>query len=161
MRRLSLLCVIGVGLWSFAPARSQPTQSGALPGALRAHVQGEPFQIVTSVRGLPLGVRNRLQGLFSSRTLEIADPGGAFRTGQADDDPTLPSRRLVAAGCSTDHCLVYYERVGIEHRWHVALFHWTPDATRLEGGGTAPPGLTTLDAVRRAILAEDITASDW
>jgi hypothetical protein len=68
-------------------------------------------------------------------------------------NPNLPTRRLVAAGCSTDHCLVYYQRGGIAQTWHVALFHWTPAATRFEWGGTAPGGLATIDDVRSAILS--------
>jgi hypothetical protein len=35
----------------------------------------------------------------------------------------------------------------------VALFHWTPAATRFEWGGTAPGGLATIDEVRNAILS--------
>ena len=57
------------------------------------------------------------------------------------------------AGCSTDHCLVYYERGGGVHTWHVALFHWTPEATRFEWGGIAPRGLASIDDVRNAILS--------
>ena len=68
-------------------------------------------------------------------------------------DPNLPIRRLVAAGCSTDHCLVYYERGGTAHTWQVALFHWTPAATRLEWGGIAPGGLKTIDDVRNAMMS--------
>jgi hypothetical protein len=65
----------------------------------------------------------------------------------------LPTRRLVAAACSYDHCFVYYERGGIAHTWRVALFHWTPDATRFECGGAAPGSLVTIDDVRGAILS--------
>jgi hypothetical protein len=35
----------------------------------------------------------------------------------------------------------------------VALFHWTPAATRLEWGGSAPGGLKTFDDVRNAVLS--------
>jgi hypothetical protein len=80
--------------------------------------------------------------LFGSTALDIAEPGAEFKV-----------RRLVAAGCSYDHCLVYYERGGDAHTWHVALFHWTPAATRFEFGGTAPTGLVTIDDVRTAILS--------
>jgi hypothetical protein len=128
------------------------TAPAVMPGALRAHVKDERFQIVTSVRGLPLGVREELQTLFGSNTLDIAEPGGRFQVTDVIVDPKLPRRRLVAAGCSTDHCLVYYERGGIAHSWHVALFHWTPDMTRLEWGGFAPSGLASVDDVRNAVL---------
>ena len=140
----SLLVSVG------AQSQSAP---GVLPEVLRAHVKDERFQIVTSVRGLPLGVREELQTLFGSNTLDIADPGARFQVTDVIVDPKLPRRRLVAAGCSTDHCLVYYERGGVSHSWHVALFHWTPDATRLESGGVAPSGLASIDDVRNTVLS--------
>ena len=144
------------------PAGSQAPNAGALSGALRAHVQDEQFEVVTSIRGLPLGVRDGLQMLFGSGALDIAEPGAEFQVTDVVVNPKLPIRRLVAAGCSTDrHCLVYYERGGIDHTWHVALFHWTPAATRFEGGGTAPGGLRTVDDVRSAILAGWIKARFW
>ncbi len=133
-------------------AGSQATGAGALSGALRVHVQDERFGIVTSIRGLPLGVRDGLQTLFGSQTLDIAEPGAEFQVTDVVN-PKLPIRRLVAAGCSTDHCLVYYERGGIAHTFHVALLHWTPAATRFEWGGAAPGGLATIDDVRSAILS--------
>ena len=97
----------------------------------------ERFGIVTSIRGLPLGVRDGLQTLFGSQALDIAEPGAEFQVTDVILNPKLPIRRLVAAGCSTDHCFVYYERGGIVHTWQVALFHWTPAATGFEWGGTA------------------------
>jgi len=128
----------------------------ALSGALRAHVQDERFGIVTSIRGLPLGVRDGLQKLFGSQSLDIAEPGAEFQVTDAVVGPNLPIRRLVAAGCSIDHCLVYYERGGSAPTWRVALFHWTPAATRFEWGGSAPGGLATLDAIRSVVLAGTI-----
>jgi hypothetical protein len=126
---------------------------GVLPGALRAHVKDERFQIVTSIRGLPLGLREELQTLFGSNTLDIGDPGSKFQVTDVIVDPKLPMRRLVAAGCSMTRCLVYYERGGIAHSWHVALFHWTPAETRFEWGGIAPSGLASIDDVRNAVLS--------
>jgi hypothetical protein len=162
MRRRQLLFAIGVSLWSTATAGSQVTDGAWPTGALRAHVQSEQFAIVTSVRGLPLGVRDALQTLFGSSSLDIAEPGAEFQRTDVVVMPRLPTRRLVAAGCSADHhCLVYYERGGLDHTWHVALFHWTPAATRFEGGGIAPAGLKTLDAVRQAILTGGGKASFW
>jgi hypothetical protein len=104
-----------------------------------------------------------LQTLFGSRTLDIAEPGAEFQVTDAVGDRGLPSRRLVAAACSADHCLVYYERGGSAHTWHAALFHWTPAATLLEGGGLAPRGLASVDDVRNAMLSGAITgrATPW
>ena len=159
MRLTQLLCLIGVSLWSAVAAASQATDAGtSLSGALRAHVQNEQFGIVTSIRGLPLGVRDMLQMLFGSRTLDIAEPRAEFPATGVAANSNQPIRRLIAAGCSTDHCLVYYERGGNEHTWHVALFHWTPAATRLEWGGLTRGGFSTIDDVRNAVLSEAIKA---
>ena len=153
MRSSLILCALGVTLVSSALAGAQTAPPTALSGALRAHLKDERFGIVTSVRGLPLGVRDALQTLFGSQTLDIAEPGGKFQVTDVVADAKLPIRRLVAAGCSTDHCLVYYERGGIAHTWQVALFHWTPAATRFEWGGTAPGGFATIEDVRNAVLS--------
>ena len=153
MRRTRLLCAIGVSLWSAVVAGSQAAAPVVLSPGLRVHVKDERFGIVTSIRGLPLGVRDGLQTLFGSQALDIAEPGAEFQVTDVIVDPQLPIRRLVAAGCSTDHCLVYYERGGIAHTWQAALFHWTTQATRFEWGGTAPAGLATVDDVRNAILS--------
>jgi hypothetical protein len=162
--RTRLLGAIGVSLCSAVVAWGQPSISGALPGALRAHLQGERFEIVTSIRGLPLGVREDLGMLFGSGALDIAEPGAEFeRTGGAGNRQ-LPPRRLVAAGCSKDfHCLVHYERGGTTPTWHVMLFRWTPAATRFEWGGAASNGLATIEDVRKAVVSGAIKghAGPW
>ena len=161
-----LLGAIGVSLWSVVVAGSQAVTPAALSEALRDRVKNERFQIVTSIRGLSLGVRNKLQELFGSQNtleIDIAEPGAEFQVTDVIVKPQLPIRRLVAAGCTIEYCLVYYERGGINHTWHVALFHWTPAATRFEWGGAAPGGLATIDDVRNAILSGVIKgpASFW
>jgi hypothetical protein len=153
MRPTQLLCAITVSLWTAVAAGSQATDTTELSGALRARVQNEQFGIVTSIRGLPLGVRDGLQTLFGSRALDIAEPGAEFQANGVASVSRLRTRRLVAAGCSYVYCLVYYERGGTPRTWRVALFHWTPEATRFEWGGTAPGGLVTIDDVRRASLS--------
>lgn len=163
MRRIQLLFAICVSLSSAVAAGSQAAD-GALSGALRAHLQDERYQIVTAVRGLPLGIRDELQRMFGSGGLDIADPGADFQQTAGAVNRTLPTRRLVAAGCSNDHhCLVYYERGGREHTWHVALFQWTPDMTRLEWGAAAPGGLKTIEDVRSVVLSGKTTgpARSW
>jgi hypothetical protein len=153
-RRTRLLCAIGVSLSCGLLSGSQAAPPAALSGPLRTHLDGERFAIVTSIRGLPFGVRGELQTLFGSATLDIAEPGAEFQATDVVVKPNLPIRRLVAAGCSNDHhCLVYYERGGIAHTWQVALFQWSPTATQFEWGGAAPRGLATIEEVRKAILS--------
>jgi hypothetical protein len=150
--------VIGLSLWLAVVVAGQAGPV-ALPDQLRAHLTDERLEIVTSIRGLPLGVRDGLQTLFGSQTLDIAEPGTEFQVTDVVVNAKLPRRRLVAAGCSADHCLVYYERGGLAHTWHVALFHWTPAATRFEWGGVAPGRLRTIDDLRKAVLSGSIKAS--
>ena len=128
MRRTRLLCAIGVSLWSAVVAGSQAAAPVALSGALRAHVKDERFGIVTSIRGLPLGVRDGLQTLFGSQTLDIAEPGAEFQVTDVIVNPKLPIRRLVAAGCSTESLprLLRARR----HRPHVACGAVSLDAGR-------------------------------
>lgn len=140
-------------VWTAVVTSSQTEPPAALPEPLRTHVRDERFQMVSSMRGLPLGVRDELQEMWGSQTLDIAEPGVEFQGAGAATDPALPLRRLVAAGCSLDHCLVYYERGGANHTWVVVLFRWTPAATQREFGGRAPAGLKTIDEVRKAVLS--------
>ena len=93
--------------------------------------------------------------LWGSQTLDIADPGAAFQA-SGNADPNLSSRRLVAAGCSSDHCLVYYELGGRAPSWRVVLFYWTPAVTRFEWGGTASRGLVKIEDVLNAVLSGKI-----
>jgi hypothetical protein len=153
MRHTPVLCAISLSVWSAVSTAGQTTAPSALSGTLRNHLKEERFDVVTSIRGLPLGVRDGLQTLFGSETLDIAEPGADFQRTATVVNPKLPIRRLVAAGCSTDHCLVYYERGGSAHTWLVALFHWTPAATLFEWGGHARGGLATIDEVRNAMLS--------
>jgi hypothetical protein len=151
-----LLNAAGVTLWLVMGAGKQAAPPAELSGALQAHVKDERFGLVTSIRGLPLGVREALQTLFGSSSLDIAEPGAEFQPTDVVVNPKLPIRRLVAAGCSSDHCLVYYERGGIAHTWHVTLFHWTPSGTRFEWGGLAPGNLATIADVRTAVVSGEV-----
>jgi hypothetical protein len=159
MRCTNLLLAFAISVLPVVTVVSQAPAADALPGPVRAHVNDDRFEVVTSVRGLPLGVRDQLQTLFRSAVLDIAEPGAAFRATDVILDRNLPTRRLVMAACSNDHCLVYYERGGIAHTWHVALFHWTPAATRFEWGGIAPGGLKTINDLRKAALSGSVKAS--
>jgi len=148
--RAPLLCVIGVSLWSAATVARQAAPPATLPPELRAHVQTGRLDMISSIRGLPLGVRNEMQWLFGGGDLDIAEPGTT----------SSALRGLIAAGCSYQDCLVYYQReLGAARVWRVMLFHWTPSATKFEWGGNAPAGLKTIDAVRSAVLGGTVPTS--
>ena len=162
MRFAISLLVLTASLWSCAAADGQT--AAALPDAVRAHVKDDRFQVVSTLRGLPLGVRDELSRLFGGSYLNIAEPDAAFRATDDLSDPNLPPRRLVAAACSMDHCIVHYEKGGTAHTWHVAVLHWTPEATKLEWGGSAPGDLKTFEALQNAILTgavKGMSAHSW
>jgi hypothetical protein len=159
-RAQTLLCAVTC-LWLGTVACSRAGSPLPIPGTLLAHLEDERFGTVTSIAGLSLGVADALRQLFGSPSLDIAEPGAGFLgTSTPAHDARLPSRRLVAAGCSRDHCLVYYERAGTVLTWRVALFHWGPDSTRFEWGGAAPGGLVGIDDVRQAVVSRRITSPE-
>ena len=82
-----LLCAIGLSVWSAVAATSQTAVPAALSGTLRDHVKDERFEVVTSIRGLPLGVRDGLQTLFGSQTLDVAEPGAEIQSTDAIGHP--------------------------------------------------------------------------
>jgi hypothetical protein len=155
MRIGAIAALLGVLVLTAYAARAarQSTSTAALSEALRDRVKNDRFDVVTSIRGLPLGVREELQTLFGTQALDIAEPGAEFQSTDVVGSPKLPIRRLVAAGCSPEYCLVYYERGGSVRTSLVALFHWTPAATRFEWGGYARGGLATIDTVRKEVLS--------
>src|SRR5688572_16384988 len=140
--RAPFLCVIGASVWSATTIAGQTPPP--LSGELRAHVQNGRFDTVSSLNGLPVGVRAELQTLFGSPGLDIVDPAPAPQTTRETTDSKSSLRRLVAAGCSYEDCLLYYERGGSTRLWRVVLVHWTVKGTSVEWGGTAPGGLTTV-----------------
>ena len=150
---------VGVSLALGAMACHQGT-AVPMSGTMRAHLEAERFDTVTSIGGLPAGVQDTLRRLFGSASLDIAEPGAEFQRAGDAAGGKRPSRRLVAAGCSNDHCLVYYERRGAAPAWRVALFRWAPDASRFEWGGAAPPGLAAIGDVRHAVLTGQLESPE-
>jgi hypothetical protein len=145
-----LALTLSVGA-AFGPQPGPPTAT--IPEPLRAHLSGERFAPVAGVSALPAPVREGLRALFGDSTLELADPGKPFQSTDLVQTPRLPWRRLVAAGCAEDHCLVYYEKGGYAHVFYALVFQTTKDSATLAFGGTAPGGLSDLEAVKTAVTS--------
>ena len=129
------------------------TPAPALSATLRGHVRTEQFAAVATVGELPDAVRGTLKELFGGRSLDLAEPGAPFQKTDVLVLPRLPSRRLILAGCSADHCLVYYERGGFAHVHQIVLFGTADAAVRFVDGGIAAGGLTDLDQVQNALVS--------
>jgi hypothetical protein len=143
-----ILTVVSTGC-----GRPADPSATVIPDALRAHLRSERFSPLTTVAALPAGLRNELNNLFGGKALELAEPGAPFQATDVMVTPRLPHRRLTVAGCSSDHCLVYYERGGFAHVHFAVVFKVSTDGTRFEFGGHAPGGLADLDAVKNAIAS--------
>ena len=149
---LTLTAACAVGGQSVAPSATAATD------ALRTHLRGERFTPLTTVAALPAGLRDELNKLFGGKTLDMADPGAPFQATDVMVTPRLPPRRLATAGCSADHCLVYYERGGFTHVHYAVVFKVSAEGTRFEFGGLAPGGLRDLDAVKDAVVSGKVLA---
>ncbi len=156
MRRTRLLCAIGVSVWSAVVAGSQAAAPVGLSGALRAHVKDERFGIVTSIRGLPLGVRDGLQTLFGSQTLDIAEPGAEFQVTDVIVDPKATDTSAGRGGV-LDRSLPRLLRTR-RHRPHVAggavSLDAGHDAVRVGRHRATRPGVNRRRAERHAVRSD-------
>ena len=148
-------------LIAMALAGTVHAQADAQPAILsdeqRTHIRTESFGPVTSVGAMPAGVRDQLKDLFGGGgVLELAEPGAPFQAGDVVTMPRLPFRRLIAAGCSSDHCLVYYEKGGFAHVYYAIVFTSSGSRAGFEFGGSAPGGLATVDHVRDAVTTGQV-----
>ena len=124
---------------------------GGLPAALREHLRSEQFAPVTTVAALPASVKEGLAQLFGE-TLKMAEPGAPFQATDVMGPDRLPFRRLVAAGCSADHCLVHYEQGGFAHLYYIVVLRTSVAGASFEWGGLTGGGLANVDAVKDAIV---------
>ncbi len=138
-----------------APLTAQPR---SLPEIVNEQLRASKFVAVTSVAGLPQSARLGLAELFRSPQLDMADPGAEFQVTDVITKPNLPARRLAVAGCSSQHCIVYYERGGIAHTWSVVILQIQASPAAFVWGGSAPRGLADLAALEQALLGGRVEA---
>ena len=148
--------LVGRGCHKPGAERRRAIRGAASPRAGRAIPGCHVYQRTASRRPRWAADVIRQRGTRHRRTRSRVSDDRSGRQSKAADSSAGRGGVL-----NRHHCLVYYERGGRDHTWHVALFHWTPAATRFEGGGAAPAGLATVDDVRRAILAGWIEARFW
>ena len=127
-------------------------EDAPLPDSVRVQLRTAKLMPIASVTALPELARLGLAALFRSTQLEMADPDGEFQVTDVVTKPNLPARRLAAAGCSAEHCIIYYERGGIAHTWTVVILKIQKSPAEFVWGGSAPRGLADLAAVREALL---------
>lgn len=145
----ALFALAAFALLSPTTARTAPpTKPPPLSAADKAHILGDTFTVVRTVKQIPAAVQKAL-GLHAKDPLNgMADAGQKFQESDFIQDPKLPFRRLVFAAVNARYCLVYYELGGIAYRHEVALY-------RLQGGKAVAAWRGELNsAYRPATLAQ-------
>ena len=116
-RNRLIIVALSASLLSLAAA------AGADDAAALRKLFAEPLQAVHRWSDLPPEIRKRVSAPWHGES--IADPGQPFQVSDAVVDPRLPWRRLIVAAHAANAWVIYYERGGIEHSFHLAVvpFH--------------------------------------
>jgi hypothetical protein len=141
----------------FIPSQCPSTPTGyTLSAGHRASIRAEVLTPVSHVRDLPPTVREALTARFGESTLTLADPVEPIQSNvwQMLRSSKTPSRRLIAAGCGPDHCLVHYEEAGYRPSFRVLLFGLNRSDAQVEWAGISSRPLADVGAVKDLILQE-------
>jgi mono/diheme cytochrome c family protein len=147
-----------------APSREEPQKSDSpishkLSAAEKAHIIDGDFTIEKNVDRLPAGLKSAFATLAKQYDFKMANPGEKFQVTDVIDEPGLPIRRLIFAGISKDRYFIHYEKGGIAHTFHLAVFDVSADGkvSFLWGGpGARAADLTQLRAL---VLSKQIPDS--
>jgi len=121
-------CMSAVAIVVFRQSRSKPLTEGAgieFPAAVsqatKVQLLKDDFRIITDVSVLPTPVLKAFQEKSGSRSL-LANPGAKFNPSDVIWDASVPRKRLILAGASTDRCFVHYEQGGRGHSYVIEVF---------------------------------------
>jgi hypothetical protein len=134
--------------WLIAAGVQTPAPA-PLSASVREHLRADTLTPIARVADLPALVQSAIKTSFSSPKLEMADPGQEFQSTDVVMNPSLPTRRLISAGCSSDHCLVHYEQGGIAHFYRVLLVSVSKTTAKVEWNGMSggpTPNIAELQA---------------
>lgn len=150
MRPAHALILAGLVLSALA---IRPAPATGEPGDAETQLKTMALKPVATIVELPAAVQAGLARLFGQVKLDMAEPGAEWQVTDVIMKPNLPVRRLVAAGCSNEHCLIYYERGGIAHIWTVVMLRLDGPGADIVRGWAAPSGLGPVHQVQQAVAA--------
>ena len=96
------------------------------PVDARRELLEREFTIVTRTKEIPEPVRVLLAALTKTDGQVLAEPGAKYQETDVVAEPGLPLRRLIFAGNGKGVYFLNYERGGIAHSQHVAVFEFVP-----------------------------------
>ena len=123
-----------------------------LPASARAHLKSETLAPIAHVGDLPPAVQKALTAFFGSERLDMAEPGADFQSTDVIMTPNLPVRRLIAAGCARDLCLVHYERGGVAHSYQVVLLSLSKEKAQPQWGGLTSGPVPSLAELKSLVV---------
>ena len=148
MRWVLIAWLVGAGL--------QMPAAAALSASAREHLRADTLAPIAHAAELPKLVQDALKANFSSPTLQMADPGQEWQATDVVMNPNLPTRRLISAGCSSDHCLVHYEQGGIAHFYRVLLISVSKTAAKVDWSGMCGGPMPNVAEVQAQVVAGKI-----
>ena len=141
--------------WLVVAGAQAPAQT-PLSAAVREHLRADTLAPVMHVVDLPKLVQDALKANFSNPKLDMADPGQEFQATDVIMNANLPTRRLISAGCSSDHCLIHYEQGGIAHFYRVLLVSVSKTAAKVDWNGMCGGPMPNLAEVQAQVVSGKI-----
>jgi len=159
-RKSSLVASVAAGLLLLIGAGRAGSTPDAMSAAdARRAVLARDFRIVTKTQEIPEPVRVLLSALTKTEAPVLAEPGGQYQETDVIQDPALPFRRLNFAGNGKGIYFVHYEKGGIGHSWHLAVFEFVPGRVSLVWravlGGRADNLEALREFVRKGLYRDD------
>jgi len=116
----------------------------------------DTFRIIHRVSDLPPAVKKQFPAPDMQRDFRMADPGKPYQATCIVTKPRLPSRRLIFAGLSKDHCFVHYERGGRGYSRSLVVFRLSNNEARFIGGSNVRRPSPDLQALLASVQATDL-----
>lgn len=123
-----------------------------LPADLRAALeQAENFKPFSSVSAIPESVRASFARETRDKSFAMAEPGTKWQVTDVVLEEGLPWRRLQAGMASPTFLVLFYERGGIGHSYHVCVFRLSGGGAQIAWHAIRPKEAVSLDDLNAAI----------
>jgi mono/diheme cytochrome c family protein len=141
------------------PAGEETQKNGSpvvhkLSAAEKAHILDGDFTVEKNVDRLPANLKSAFASLAKMPDFKMANPGEKYQETDVISELGLPSRRLIFAGISKDRYFIHYEKGGIFHSYHLAVFDVSPEGkVTFHWGGAGGPAANDLAQLRKMVSA--------
>ena len=136
------------------PPKSSSQPVHTLPPVEKGHILDGEFSIEKNVSRLPEPLKTAFAHLAGDSDFKMANPGEKYQETDDVAEPGLPIRRLLFAGISKEKYFTHYEKGGLAHTYHVAVFAVNPEGKiSFVWGGRGSHPAADLPQLRTMIFA--------